>query len=143
MYIVLYDRASAACSMSESVKIFFDGGYRPVLGEMETAVVARGALHHQPRLGPGSSEEAEWLALLHALRVARMLGVPNIILVGDSASVINQAKGVTTCRAAACLENYRDQLRHFAHVRLRQVPRTQNLAGIALARLRNGAGHPI
>ena len=123
------------------VKIFFDGGCRPNPGEMETAVVGRGKVYHQ-RLGFGSSEQAEWLALLHALKVARLLGAPVVHALGDSASVINQANGLSKCRdpeLQRCLAAFREEAGLFERLRVRHIKRTQNLAGIALARARNGS----
>lgn len=134
---------SANTRRTGHVKVFFDGGCRPNPGEMETAVVARGKLYHEPQLGHGSSGHAEWLALLHALRVARMLGETDIEVVGDSASVISQANGVTKSKSAehrGCLAEFQDEACHFARLRVRHISRTKNLAGIALARMRNGAG---
>ena len=125
--------------MTGIVKIFFDGGCRPNPGEMETAVVARGIVHHRKDLGQGSSEQAEWLALLDALEVAKTLGATNVDVLGDSASVINQAKGISKSREPElrrCLEAFEDEIRNFSSVRLKHVKRTQNLAGVALARLR-------
>jgi ribonuclease HI len=118
------------------MKVFFDGGCRPNPGAMEVAVVARGTLHHAA-LGYGTSELAEWLALLHALAVAKSLAAERIELRGDSLAVINQAKGVVRCRTpelARCRDAYREAAAQFTAVRLRHVKRTQNLAGIALAR---------
>lgn len=128
------------------MNIFFDGGWRPTIGHMETAVLARGTLYHQPRLGPGSSEWAEWLALLEALRVARRLGVGDVRLLGDCLSVINQANGVARCRTEvqrSGFEAFRAQVEHFARVRVGYVARSRNLAGIALDRMRDGAGGPV
>jgi ribonuclease HI len=111
---------------------------------METAVVVRGKLHHRAELGPGSSERAEWLALLHALGVARTLKISDVQLLGDSASVIAQAKSIVRCgEHGDCLAAYQEQLGRFERVRLRHIPRTQNLAGIALARMRDGAAGPV
>lgn len=123
------------------LKIFFDGGCRPNPGAMETAVVARGVLHHVPDLGHGTSNDAEWLALIAALRLAQALGVADFELIGDSALVINQANGVWTCRGAD-LQRHRDvfeAVRDGRPVRIRHIRRAQNLAGIALAKLRSGA----
>jgi ribonuclease HI len=117
------------------MKLFFDGGCRPNPGPMETAVVAGGILHHQRNLGVGSSEEAEWLALLHALTVAKALGLIRVDLRGDSASVINQVIGATKPRTPAArnyLVKFEEEARHFERVRVRFLRRTQNLAGIAL-----------
>lgn len=128
------------------MKIFFDGGWRPAIGQMETAVVARGRLHHRPLLGPGSSERAEWLGLLDALLVARRLGVEDVRLVGDCLSVIHQANGVARCRTAvqrSGFEAFQAEVGLFARVRVNYVARSRNLAGIALARMRDGAGGPV
>lgn len=116
-----------------ALKIFFDGGCRPNPGAIEVAVVARGAVHHC-LAGQGTSHEAEWAALLHALEVARELGVRDVLLVGDCANVIAQANGAR-CRSPELLAAYQDSMRDFARVRLRYIRRGQNLAGIALARL--------
>lgn len=123
------------------MKIFFDGGCRPNPGRMEVAAFARGRLHHRADLGPGSSHEAEWLALLHALEVARSLGERRIELLGDSASVITQAKGSTKPRSEylGYLAKFREAAGQFERLRIRHVARTQNLAGIALAKLREAA----
>jgi ribonuclease HI len=111
---------------------------------METAVVVRGKLHHRAELGPGSSERAEWLALLEALSVARTLRLSDIQLLGDSVAVIGQAMGSVRCgENRDCLAAYREQLGGFRRVHVRHVPRTQNLAGIALARMRDGAAGPV
>ena len=126
--------------MTGALKIFFDGGCRPNPGEMETAVVARGILHHRTELGHGSSEQAEWLALLDALQVAKELGATIVEALGDSASVINQVRGVSKCRKPEhrrCLEAFEEEAGHFASLRVRRVKRTQNLAGIALAKARD------
>ena len=116
------------------LKLFFDGGCRPNPGPMETAVVARGVVHHATDLGSGSNDEAEWLAARHALAVARALGEVDIVLVGDSARVVAQANGAP-CRSAALAEQrdaFRAEAAGFARVRVRQVARAQNLAGGAL-----------
>jgi ribonuclease HI len=117
------------------LKVFFDGGCRPNPGAMEIAVVARGQTHIARDLGPGTSFDAEWLALIEALRIAQSFAPAPFVLFGDAATVIRQAAGVAPCRGAA--------LRHFetfralapAGARVRYIKRTQNLAGIALARL--------
>jgi len=119
------------------MKIFFDGGCRPNPGEMETAVVAGGRAYVRRGIGPGSSGEAEWAALLHALEVARTLGARDVVLAGDALNVVQAANGTGKCRGAAalsCLAAFRAEAAAFDRVRVRHVARTQNLAGIALAR---------
>ena len=123
--------------MGNRTKVYFDGGCRPNPGTMETMVVARGESHHRADHGLGSSEEAEWLALLDAVVLARSLGLRDILLLGDSAGVVAQAQGEGRSRnfpqhRAA----FAAAVGGFAHWRLRHIPRNQNLAGIALARLR-------
>ena len=134
-------RAYAAPMTRPRVKIFFDGGCRPNPGAMETAVVIAGAAHIDRNAGPGSAMEAEWLALIAALRLAQTRGLTDYILVGDALAVIEQATGRVPCRG--------DHARHLATFqalvgaarapRIRHVGRAQNLAGIALARGTTGA----
>jgi ribonuclease HI len=117
------------------MKIYFDGGCRPNPGEMQAVAVARGVAYHLDDLGRGTSEKAEWLALLHGLRVAEMIGVRDIVLLGDAAGVIAQASGEARCRNPAFLDQYRRHAEAFDRVRLRYIRRNQNLAGIALGKL--------
>jgi ribonuclease HI len=122
-----------------ALKLFFDGGCRPNPGAMESAVVARGVTYYQRDIGHGDNSEAEWHAAIHALGVARMLGADNVILVGDSALVVGQAAGSARCRSAvlgAHLATFTELAVTFTRVRMRRVGRHQNLAGIALDRLR-------
>lgn len=99
---------------------------------MEAAVVAGGRTTILPDLGEGTSGDAEWLALIHALTVARALGLSNFVLLGDSADVVAKANGRVKCRGAA------EHLERFRALgpapRVRYVKRSQNLAGIALAK---------
>ena len=119
-----------------AIKFFFDGGCRPNPGPMETAVVALGVAYVETDLGVGSNDDAEWLAVRHALTVARNLGETDIVLLGDSARIIAQAKGAR-CGSDA-LRAQRDAFiadsASFARVRIRQIARAQNLAGQALER---------
>jgi len=115
------------------LRIFFDGGCRPNPGRMELAAVARGVTYRRDDVGIGGNEEAEWLALLHAVEIARNLGADDVELRGDSRSVINQASGAAKCRSPH-LAVYRAAIAAIPRVRLRYVPRSRNLAGIALAR---------
>ena len=119
------------------MKIYFDGGCRPNPGTMEIAAVARGQLYRRQEPEPGTSERAEWLALLHALNIAKEHGAVDVVLVGDSRAVIDQVNG----RARRATAEVRDFLsafevaaEPFERVRVRHVKRTRNLAGIALDR---------
>ncbi|MBC2665232.1 reverse transcriptase-like protein [Novosphingobium flavum] len=129
------ERSGAAASAP--LKLWFDGACRPNPGAMSSAVAARGRVWLESGLGHGDNNDAEWLALLHALRVARELGASDIILLGDSALVVAQASGRAPCRGArfaAALAQFRADAQGFARLRLRHVGRAQNLAGIALER---------
>lgn len=122
--------------MSRS-KIYFDGGCRPNPGAMEIAVVSGGRAQLRRDIGVGSAMDAEWLALIEALTLARAARLEDFVLLGDAVAVIGQARGTVRCPAA--------MLGHFAAfqalaangppVRIRYVKRAQNVAGIALARL--------
>ena len=123
--------------MSSRVKVFFDGGCRPNPGAMEIAVVAAGRTSILRDLGHGTSADAEWLALIHALKVAQSLDATDFVLIGDAAGIIGQANGTAKCRGAGIghLERFRALTSAGAPPRIRTIKRSQNLAGIALARL--------
>lgn len=115
------------------MKLFFDGGHRP--SGMEWAVVLGGQVVMERDLGPGSAMEAEWLALIAATHLAVERGVGDAILLGDALAVIAQASG--TVRVPPLCRPYHERwsaLPRPARLRLRHIKRTQNLAGIALAR---------
>ena len=117
------------------VKVFFDGGCRPNPGTMEIAVVAAGQTIVVADAGQGTSMDAEWLALLHALEFARSLGLSEFVLIGDAADVVAKANGTIKARgtAAAHLERFQT-LTSGRPPRVRYIKRSQNLAGIALAK---------
>lgn len=116
------------------MKLFFDGGLRP--GGMELVVVAGGHATILRDLGPGTSMDAEWLALIQAVRIARDRGVTDAVLLGDAAAVIAQANGVQRI-PASCTHHHQAFLamdKPAGRLRIRYIKRTQNLAGIALSR---------
>ena len=121
----------------ERVTVFFDGGCRPNPGPMGTAVVIGGRSHFGTDLGDGDNNAAEWSALLHAAELAVAAGADDVLFVGDSALVVEQASGRQRCRSPHLrpyLAAFRTLVTPIARVRLRHVPRFKNLAGIALAR---------
>lgn len=122
----------------QSTKLFFDGGSRPNPGPIECAVVRKGVAHYLHDLGAGTNSDAEWLAAIHALEVGARNGDRDITLFGDSTLVVTQANGTARCRSEA-LEVHRARFAELAlgfdRVRIRYIGRTQNLAGIALAKL--------
>lgn len=121
---------------SARVKIFFDGGCRPNPGTMAIAVVAGGVAQIDRDAGPGTAMEAEWLALIAALRLAQARGLTDYVLMGDALAVIEQATGRVPCRGgnARHLAAFRLLAGTGRGPRIRHVGRAQNLAGIALAR---------
>lgn len=118
------------------IKIYFDGGCRPNPGRMETAVVTGGAAVVVRDAGIGSSMEAEWLALIAALRLAQDLRLTNFVLLGDAAAVVEQANDVVRARGDAAIHHatFRALVGDRPAPNIRHIKRTQNLAGIALAR---------
>ena len=118
------------------VKIYFDGGCRPNPGRMATAVVIAGTALIDEDAGEGSAMEAEWLALIAALRLARARGLSDFVLMGDALAVIEQATGRVPCRGghARHLAAFRELAGPGPRPRIRHVGRAQNLAGIALER---------
>jgi ribonuclease HI len=118
-------------------KVYFDGGCRPNPGRMELAVVLRGQAHIQPDAGPGTSQDAEWLALIEAALLVRRLAIADFVLLGDALSVIGPASGAVKCRsqALAHLRVLEELLPLGQRSNIRYIKRAQNLAGIALARL--------
>jgi ribonuclease HI len=103
---------------------------------METAVVARGVTYFQRDIGCGTNNDAEWLALIHAVQVVQMLGCDDVVLLGDSALVVNQANGRSRPKSLelrAHLQAFKVLTQGMPQFRIRQIGRGQNLAGIALA----------
>ncbi len=124
---------------SGTIKIYFDGGCRPNPGQMETAVVARGITYHRPDCGIGGSNDAEWLALIHAAEIARSIDARDVVMLGNSAFVVAAASGKAKCRTKgfqAYFDRFRSLAAEFERIRIRKIARTQNLAGIALANAR-------
>lgn len=117
-------------------KIYFDGGCRPNPGAMEIAVVIGGVAAIDRDAGTGSSMDAEWLALIAALRAAQARGLTDFVLLGDAAAVVAQATGAVAARrgAAGHLAAFRALVGDGPPPSVRHIKRTQNLAGIALAR---------
>lgn len=123
--------------MNKPTSIYFDGGCRPNPGTMESAVVIRGVADIRWDAGHGDNEDAEWSALFHALERATIEGLSDIVLIGDSLSVIRQAGGHQPGRRH-WIDRFAEAARRFESLRLRHVRRKQNLAGIALEKARRG-----
>ena len=121
------------------VKVFFDGGCRPNPGPIEAAVVIRGVANLFDDLGSGTSNDAEWLALIRGLELAQAAELCDIELLGDALDVIKRAQSVLETGHA--VSRHEEALKLlFAKARparIRWIKREQNLAGISLA-----ARHP-
>ena len=80
--------------------------------------------------------DAEWLALIAAMRLATERGLVAPVLVGDAAAIIAQASGRvrTPPTCAAHRQTFEAMPKPAGRWRLRHVRRAQNLAGIVLAR---------
>lgn len=117
-------------------KIYFDGGCRPNPGPIEIAVVTGGVATIDRDIGVGSSLDAEWLALIAALRLARERGLTDFVLLGDVAVVVAQANGKAPARGAAAkhMAAFHELVGDGPRPRIRHTGRAQNLAGIALAK---------
>lgn len=104
---------------------------------MELAVVIGGRGHIEQGLGSGTSMDAEWLALIAAMRLAHQRGLVDPVLLGDALAVIAQANGTVRCPPSCTrhMQAFAALPQPAGRVRIRYVKRTQNLAGIALAKL--------
>ena len=120
------------------MKIFFDGGCRGDPPVMEAALVIAGEAIVLPDLGPGTSTDAEWLALIHGATLARSRGLSDIVLIGDSADVVGKANAIVPSRGSAARhhEQFRAVVSSLTRLRVCHVKRSHNLAGIVLARRR-------
>ena len=124
-------------AMVQRETFYFDGGSRPNPGPIELAVVTRGRAHFRDDAGLGDNNQAEWLALLFAAELAGRQGARDVLFIGDSALIVQQASGAWPCRSVQLqpyLAAFTQTRSSFTRVRLRHVPRSRNLAGIALAR---------
>lgn len=123
------------------MKVYFDGSCRPNPGVIETAVVVAGKTWHRADHGHGDNNDAEWLALIEAMKIARDLGLKDVVLLGDSQVVIDQAGGTArriAPRFTAYMAEFDALKTGFDRVRARYLRRAQNLAGIAMERVHNG-----
>jgi ribonuclease HI len=132
----------ARMPMPKRLKIYFDGGCRPNPGRIEVAVVARGVTHFFDTFGQGTNNDAEWLALIAAVRMAHTIQVADFVLLGDSAVVVAQANGIQKCRTATLRAHFDafEALKGARPAHIRKIARSQNLAGIALDQRRNLGG---
>jgi ribonuclease HI len=125
--------------MTKRLTFFFDGGCRPNPGPMEAAVVSGGQSWFRDDLGDGDSNEAEWSALLYAVELAIASGARDVLFVGDSVLVVEQALGRQKCRSPQLkpyLARFQSLIVALPRFHLKQVARSKNPAGSALDRRR-------
>ncbi len=113
--------------------LWFDGAAEPNPGwagaGFVVRIAGRPAEVHAVPLGRGTNNEAEWKALLLALRRARDLGATHVRVFGDSQLVLRQVKGEYKVRKAE-LKPLADEaaalLRAFQAYDVEWVPRAEN-----------------
>ncbi len=123
----------AAPATSAAWRAWFDGSAHPNPGRIGIGVLLAGPggerVEISRRAGHGSSGDAEYLALIAALEKAVELGVPELLVYGDSQVVVQDvllaphagAKGLEAHRARAA-----QLMAALALVHVRWVPRHRN-----------------
>lgn len=122
------------------VKIYFDGGCKPNPGQMEIGVVF---VHedgsekaYYEKLGDGTNNQAEWLALIYGLFRASELGFTEVEMIGDSKNVCMQASGTWKMKPSSKLYSFWQEFKQiegdFSSLKVSHVLRHMNLAGIML-----------
>ena len=111
--------------------LYFDGGASPNPGAMHVCVVLDGKTYFE-KLGQGTNNVAEWLALCWGLSIAKADGVIELEVIGDSQLIINQANGLWKIKK----EEFRPfkaefvlLAKSFTKLTVRYEPRDKNLAG--------------
>lgn len=82
--------------------------------------------HKQLVFGDGTSNEAEYLSLLYALRSARVLGTEHIDVLTDSELIKKQLSGESHCYAShlkKLKELVKVEIKHFESVTIKNVSR--------------------
>jgi len=114
-------------------RAWFDGSAHPNPGRIGIGVLLSGPAGERVeisrRAGLGSSGDAEYLALIAALEKAVELGVPELLLYGDSQVVVQDVL-LSPQAGAKALEEHRARVGQLmaalAHVHVRWVPRHKN-----------------
>lgn len=124
---------------SAMIKLYFDGGCKPNPGAMEYAVVSEdGEVRLHEKIHDGTNNIAEWIGFLVAVEIARMRGLEEVEILGDSNLVISQAQGLWKVRSPE-LMTFRDEYDRmkgsFRRIKLTHVPRARNLAGTYIEEL--------
>lgn len=121
------------------MRLYFDGGCIPNPGKMECAVVSEdGSIKEHRHIGQGTNNEAEWLAFLWAVELAKPFADQALEILGDSKLVIMQAQGLWKCNGANLIvfrDEFTKQKGEFKNLKLTHVRRNINLAGIYIEQL--------
>jgi ribonuclease HI len=112
---------------------WFDGSAHPNPGRIGIGVLLSGPggerVEISRRAGHGSSGDAEYLALIAALEIAVEMGVPELLVYGDSQVVVQDVL-LSPGSGARALEAHRARVGHLmaalALVHVRWVPRHRN-----------------
>lgn len=112
---------------------WFDGSAHPNPGRIGIGVLLSGPagerIEISRRAGHGSSGDAEYLALIAALEKAVELGVPELLVYGDSQVVVQDVL-LSPSAGAKALEEHRARVGHLlsalGQVNVRWVPRHKN-----------------
>lgn len=122
-------------------KIQFDGGAVPNPGAMGTGVVLIEdgeviAKFSEKLKDVGTSNIAEYTALLKGIKKALKLGWKDVIIEGDSKLVISQVTGswkVNNERLKTLHREVKDALSHFDSYKFKKIPRARNSLADELA----------
>jgi len=126
--------------VSGDLKIYIDGASRGNPGESGAGIVikdGKGRVFKRLRqyLGRATNNQAEYRALLLALKASRELG-QNIRIYSDSELLVKQLKGSYRVKSKG-LKPYFDEvrglLRDFSSWEIAHIPREQNMEADALA----------
>ncbi|WP_306393871.1 ribonuclease HI family protein [Telluria beijingensis] len=133
-------RSRGAGSSSSAWRAWFDGSARPNPGRCGLGSVLEGPAGERIELsldgGHGNSSEAEYRALIAALRAAIAHGATDLTVQGDSQVVVDDVNG-PDCASAPALRLLRDEalalLGQLPQARLRWIPRHKNTRADALS----------
>lgn len=120
--------------------IYFDGGCKPNPGAMEIGSVFvyddGTKQNYRNKVGDGTNNQAEWLALIFSLSMAAEKGLKKVKVIGDSRNVIMQASGAWKMKSTSVLylfwQEFKEVEKLFDKIEFQHVLRHKNLAGIML-----------
>ena len=126
--------------MSGEIKIYIDGASRGNPGESGAGIVikdGKGRIFKRLRqyLGRATNNQAEYRALLIALKASRELG-QNIRIFSDSELLVKQLKGSYRVKSKGLkpyFNEVRELLKYFSSWEIAHIPREQNMEADALA----------